>query len=196
MTYKWFRTTLLGFLAMVLIQCSPIDVTQTDNRLITATNDLQILEMQADSAASGQSNTEHDTQVTPFVSSTTDPGLQSLIELAKDDLAQRLSISLTQISLVEAKEVIWPDASLGCPQPGMAYQQVPHDGAQIILQVDGINYDYHNGGSRGLFLCEMVTKDPNPPPKLDIFNLTPASADKKNSTPAAPDNSIPPGEDQ
>jgi hypothetical protein len=125
-----------------------------------------------------------------------DSGLQNLIDQAKDDLAQRLSIPLAQISLVEAKEVVWPDGSLGCPQPGMKYKQVPEDGALIILQVDEINYAYHNGGSRGLFLCEKLYKDPNPPPKLDILNLTPSSKDNDSSAPTMPDNSIPPGEDQ
>jgi len=76
------------------------------------------------------------------------------------------------------------------------FLQVPEDGALIILQVEGINYDYHAGGSRGVFLCELVTKDPNVPPMLDIQNLTPSSEDKNISSPTTPDNSIPPGEDQ
>ena len=119
------------------------------------------------------------------------PGLQSLVEDARADLAQRLNISESEINVLDAREVVWPDASLGCPQPGMVYKQFPEDGALIILQADGLNYQYHNGGSRGLFLCETVYKDPNPPPKLDIFNLTPPKTD-----PSTPDNSIPPGEDQ
>jgi len=120
-----------------------------------------------------------------------DPGLQKLIEMAKEDLAQRLNISISQIILMEANAVVWPDASLGCPQPGMAYKQVSEDGVLIILQVEGINYEYHNGGSRGLFLCEKALKDSTPPSKIDIFNLTPSKNDS-----SIPDNSIPPGEDQ
>src|SRR5262245_58078822 len=53
-----------------------------------------------------------------------DPGPQALIEIAKVDLAQRLSIPASQIKAIETNEVFWPDASLGCPQPGMAYSQV------------------------------------------------------------------------
>jgi hypothetical protein len=119
-------------------------------------------------------------------------GMESLIEMAKKDLAQRLSISVGVISLVEAKPVVWPDSSLGCPQPGMAYLQVPEDGAVIVLQFDGISYEYHNGGSRGLFLCEKNSKEPALTPKLDLFNLTPSKSDPP---PTTPDNSIPPGED-
>ncbi len=122
-----------------------------------------------------------------------DPALQPLVDQAKSDLARRLEVPTEQIELVEAKPVVWPDSSLGCPQPGMEYKQVPEDGALIILQVEGIKYRYHSGGSRELFLCETVYKDPNPPPKIDIFNLTPFKPDSDSST---PDNSIPPGEDQ
>jgi hypothetical protein len=125
-----------------------------------------------------------------------DAGLQNLIERAKEDLAQRLNVLLTEINLMEAKAVVWPDASLGCPQPGMRYKQVPEDGALIILQANGINYEYHNGGSRGLFLCQKSTKDPNPPPQLDLLNLTPVRTDPSNPGAATPDNSIPPDENQ
>ncbi|MCI0549989.1 MAG: hypothetical protein L0287_03465 [Anaerolineae bacterium] len=130
-------------------------------------------------------------QMTPSLSTSTSSGLESLIEKAKEDLAQRLSISVTQISLVQAAGVVWPDSSMGCPQPGMVYLQVPEDGALIILQADGKVYKYHYGGSRGLFLCEMVYKDPDQPPLIDIFNLTPRAPDSPT-----PDNSIPPGEDK
>jgi hypothetical protein len=54
------------------------------------------------------------------------PGLTTLIEKAKEDLAQRLSIPLSQINTVEAKEVFWPDASLGCPQPGLTMLKFRH----------------------------------------------------------------------
>ena len=129
----------------------------------------------------------------PTTSTPYDHSLQSLVESAKLDLAQKLNISGSEISVVDARAIVWPDASLGCPQPGMLYKQVPEDGTLIILQVEGINYRYHNGGNRELFLCETIYKDPNPPPKIDIFNLTPS---KSESDPTTPDQGIPPGEDQ
>jgi len=125
-----------------------------------------------------------------------DSSLQNLIERAKEDLAQRLNILLTEIRLVDAKAVTWPDASLGCPQPGMLYKQVPEDGALIILQAKGITYEYHNGGSRGLFLCEKVQEKPSPPPQIDLLNLTPSSTGPSVPDSATPDNGIPPGENQ
>ena len=119
-----------------------------------------------------------------------DAGLRDLIDKAKTDLAGRLTVSVNEITLVEAISVVWPDASLGCPQPGMVYIQVPEDGLLIRLQVGGQIYPYHSGGFRDPFLCEVIFKDPNPP-KIDFFNLTrPAPGS------GTPDNSIPPGEDK
>ena len=103
---------------------------------------------------------------------------------------------MAQIDLIEAKSVVWPDASSGCPQPGMRYKQVPENGALIILQAQGTAYEYHNGGTRGLFLCEKTYKDPYTPPKIDLNDLTPSLRDKNTPPPLTPDNSIPPGEDQ
>jgi hypothetical protein len=130
--------------------------------------------------------------MTPSLSTPNTSALEGLVKKATEDLAQRLSIPLTQITLVEARSVVWPDASIGCPQPGMAYVQVPEDGALIVLEAEGKRYEYHNGGRRGLFLCEIIYKDSSTPPQIDLFNLTP----RKPDTSSTPDNSIPPGEDQ
>jgi hypothetical protein len=131
-------------------------------------------------------------QMNPSLPLPSASGLEGLIEKAKEDLAQRLSISVDQISLVEATGVVWPDSSMGCPQPDMKYLQIPEDGALIVLEVEGISYEYHNGGKRGLFLCEKKLKNPSLPPKIDIFNLTPP----RSNISSTPDNSIPPGEDK
>ncbi|HET9915188.1 MAG TPA: hypothetical protein VFQ13_25075 [Anaerolineales bacterium] len=132
-------------------------------------------------------------EMTPTIS--TDASLQNLIKKAKEDLAQRLNLVLTQIDVLEAKAVVWPDASLGCPQPGMRYKQVPEDGALIVLKANGITYEYHSGGHRELFLCQKTSKEPTLPP-IDLLNLTPSSPDSSGPDAPTPDNSIPPGEDK
>ncbi len=96
--------------------------------------------------------------VQPNIPSPPEPGLAPLLTQAKEDLAQRLSVPVDQIEVLEARAVVWPDASLGCPQPGMKYKQVPMDGALIRLVVDGQVYEYHSGGSRDPFLCEQPLK--------------------------------------
>jgi len=83
-----------------------------------------------------------------------DPYLARLVQQARDDLAMRLGIPSEQIDLVEFKQVEWPDGSLGCPQPGMAYTQVMVDGLLIRFQAGGSVYEYHSGGNRSPFLCK------------------------------------------
>ena len=175
---SWFKLVLLGSFVFILVACS-----QAGGSSIT--NESQ-LSPAADPIPVNESQNEPEKDDIQMAQSTPAPGMETLIDQAKEDLAQRLSIEITEISLVEAREVVWPDASLGCPQPGMKYKQVPEDGALIVLQAQGVKYEYHSGGSRELFLCEMVFKNLEKPPQIDITK----------HTPPAPDNSIPPGEDQ
>ncbi len=84
-----------------------------------------------------------------------DPALLSLAALATTDLATRLGVDESNIEVVTAEVVTWPDSSLGCPQPGMAYLQVPVDGFRILLERGDAVYSYHAGGSTyEPFLCE------------------------------------------
>ncbi len=79
--------------------------------------------------------------------------LGDLVTVALADLAGRLGVSAAQIEVASAESVVWPDGSLGCPQPDMSYTQVQVDGAKIVLSFDGRTYNYHSGGSRDPFLC-------------------------------------------
>jgi hypothetical protein len=121
------------------------------------------------------------------------PGLERLVNMAKEDLVQRLTIPMDEIELVEARAVVWPDSSLGCPQPGMSYLQVLQEGALIIVRARENDYEYHAGGDRGLFLCEKMGKDPTRPSSIDILRLTPSSS---NPDPSKPDSGQPPDEYQ
>lgn len=82
-------------------------------------------------------------------------GLQPLVQKAIDDLASRLAMSPDDIVVMEAVSVVWPDGSLGCPQPGMEYTQVQVDGFHILLGANGNTHSYHGGGTNlDPFLCE------------------------------------------
>lgn len=95
--------------------------------------------------------------MTPTDSPSTPPGMESLIEKAREDLAERLSIEISQISLLEAREVTWPNASLGCPQPGMAYADVLTPGFLIILKANALAFEYHASRESEVFYCENPT---------------------------------------
>ena len=82
-----------------------------------------------------------------------DDGLGPWVELATADLAARLAVGTDAIESVSAVLVVWPDVSLGCPEPDRQYATLVTDGAVIELAVDGAVYRYHAGGSQTPFLC-------------------------------------------
>jgi hypothetical protein len=88
-----------------------------------------------------------------------EPAVQNLVDQAKRDLAQKLSVMETQINLVEATPVTWPDSSLGCPEKGMAYAEVLTPGYLISLEYGGATFEYHAGRGGTLVTC----RDPSPP---------------------------------
>jgi hypothetical protein len=82
------------------------------------------------------------------------PKLRDLVTQARKDLARRLSLEPEALELVEISEVVWPDASLGCPQPGKNYPAVTREGYRIRLRSGKRIYRYHGGQGGVPFLCE------------------------------------------
>jgi hypothetical protein len=87
-----------------------------------------------------------------------DPYIANLVQQAQQDLATRLNIPVEKIEFIDFEDMVWPDGSLGCPMPGMAYTQVMVEGYRILLQSAGQVYAYHGGGSRPPFLCQNPQK--------------------------------------
>lgn len=139
----------------------------------------------------GDDETTTTTTSVPSVTSTTadgdiDPGLSSVIPIAVTDLAERLELPETEIEVTAAYLVTWPDASLGCPEPGMQYAQVVTDGAVIELTANDTTYSYHMGGSRYRpFLCET-------PGAIPPKDQTGTTVDVGGLNPDPTDESVPP----
>ena len=93
--------------------------------------------------------------------------LASLVETSRADLAERLSLDSSQINLLEAASVVWPDASLGCPKHGRLYAQVLTPGYRILLEAGGKLYAYHAGRRGQAFYCD----DPAPPVPGDAGDI-------------------------
>lgn len=96
---------------------------------------------------------------TPGAGPTYEPAAARSVEQARDDLAQRSGMPPDQIVVSSVQAVTWPDSSLGCPQPGMAYAQVLTPGYLILLEAGGKVYEYHAGRNSNVFYCA----DPEPP---------------------------------
>ncbi len=76
-----------------------------------------------------------------------------LISEASQDLARRLSLDVSQITVERIEEITWPDGALGCPEPGMGYITVLIPGYRLILGAQGQTYDYHAAASGYFVLC-------------------------------------------
>lgn len=87
-------------------------------------------------------------------SDSTDGNQPPEVAQARHDLATRLKLPEANIEVVEAKAIVWPDSSLGCPQPDMMYAQVLQEGLRIVLRANQKLYEYHSGGNQPPFLCE------------------------------------------
>jgi hypothetical protein len=77
------------------------------------------------------------------------------IDLAKQDLAKRKGIAVDQISVVSVTAVQWPTSALGCPQPGTMYSQIVTPGYRVVLEADGVTYEYHTDqGERAVYCAK------------------------------------------
>lgn len=106
-----------------------------------------------------------------YIDDTYPTELTGMVGLAIADLAGRTGIDKTAISVVLVEEVVWSDGSHGCPQPGMAYTQVLTDGLRIVLEANGLLFDYRSGGLSEPALCvQAADKDET---RAGMFELTP-----------------------
>lgn len=80
-----------------------------------------------------------------------DQGMAQMEARCRADLAARLGVAAADIATTLAEAVQWPDASLGYPQPGMAYIQVITPGVRFVFTVGGKSYEYHTDRRRFVF---------------------------------------------
>lgn len=80
-------------------------------------------------------------------------GAEPLVARAREDLAQKLDLPTDAIRLVSVEAVEWPDAGLGCPQPGLTYAQLVTPGFLVLLEAQDQTYTYHTDTDRRVVLC-------------------------------------------
>ena len=148
--------SLIVLLALALTSCVPSQTSVTESPSLNLPD---LTTVPFSTLIPVQPTHGDNTQMNPVSPTPSAFGLESLIEKAKEDLAQRLSIPTNDISLVEAKAVVWPDGSLGCPQPDMMYAQVLTPGYLVKLKYDSRDFEYHAGKGGSLTYCE----NPLPP---------------------------------
>jgi len=189
------RLAIVGtLLALVSVACAGPDLAETEEELDTApatettatipssTDDTQGATTTAGTAGGAGGDTSSTTSTsapanepppgsdtTVFEPGNIDRSLQSFIDKAVTDLAGRLGIAESEVTVLSAVLVVWSDTSLGCPQPDMVYAQVLQDGSLIELQAGENVYRYHTGGNQYVpFLCEQPMKQAPPTADPDL----------------------------
>jgi hypothetical protein len=84
---------------------------------------------------------------------TPDAAAQKMVDLVKEHLAQRLSVTVDQIALAEVRATLWRDASLGCPKPAIDYIPMEIPGYSILLEAGGQTYNYHTDAVKRFVQC-------------------------------------------
>jgi hypothetical protein len=85
----------------------------------------------------------------PAAASTAAGGPASPEDIARQTVADALGIAPGGVDLISTAFQEFPDGSLGCPQPGMAYAQVISPGYQILVEAAGRRFDVRVAGTGG-----------------------------------------------
>jgi hypothetical protein len=103
------------------------------------------------------------------------PSSDKFIQLAKKNLAGRLNVDINMISLIEAVEMTWPNAALGCPSPGKVYATVQVPGYRLRLLANEVEYAYNTDLTGQVIFCPDQNDEAGGP-----FNITPGSTPDPN----------------
>jgi Tol biopolymer transport system component len=101
----------------------------------------------------------------------------AIVDAALRDLSQHLGRTLTRgtVDNWTWEQIDFPDASLGCPQPGQTYAQAVTRGYKLTFIVNGTAYDYRaTNNGQVLFLCRNAP--PAAAPTSQTVNTTPTAA--------------------
>lgn len=71
-----------------------------------------------------------------------------VVNIAREDLAQRLNITDGEVKFIKQDLVNWRDTSLGYPEKDKVYAQEITPGFRIILEAMNKTYEYHSDYKR------------------------------------------------
>ncbi|HOT92738.1 MAG TPA: hypothetical protein PLJ78_12760 [Anaerolineae bacterium] len=90
---------------------------------------------------------------------TPSPGEDTALTTLRTLVAAQLQMTPAELTLVSVEEVVWPDASLGCPQPGQMYAQVLTPGRRVVFaDAAGHQYTVHTPEKPDLFIICSPTQ--------------------------------------
>jgi hypothetical protein len=149
---KYTRTIqLVIFLAIAVVACQPGGPATPPQQPALQDDSLGTLPEESSTQASVPTFPPQEANMTPV----TPPNetADKMVTLVKQHLAQKLSIAVDQIMLSAVKPVVWRDAGLGCPKPGVDYIQMETPGYNILLEAGGKTYTYHTDETKRFVQC-------------------------------------------
>lgn len=72
-------------------------------------------------------------------------GENAYVEMAVKDLTSKTNAADNSITVLSVTPKEFPNAGLGCPEPGKIYAQIIANGYEIILEYQGNKIIYHAG---------------------------------------------------
>jgi hypothetical protein len=72
------------------------------------------------------------------------------------DLATRVGDGVVDPTVVSAQAMTWNDGAWGCPEEGMMYTQALVEGFQVVVEVNGEEFDYRSDG-RSVRFCDPAS---------------------------------------
>ncbi len=91
--------------------------------------------------------------------STTSPVEKNVVQTSIRDLSLHLDIPRDQVKVISVEKTTWPDASLGCPKPGVMYIQMVTPGFTVLLEANDNEYVYHTDRTGQVVLCPEIKPD-------------------------------------
>ena len=69
------------------------------------------------------------------------------------DAAEAAGVSVGEVTVIGVESTVWPDSSLGCPQPDQFYAQVETPGYIVTLDVASMIVTYHTDEGEAAVPC-------------------------------------------
>jgi hypothetical protein len=79
------------------------------------------------------------------------------------DAAKRFKVAESAVVLTRAEQLDWPDASLGCPEPGKVYTQMLVPGFRVVAKTTEGEMLYHTDTHGTARNCALVGVRPPTP---------------------------------
>ncbi len=97
--------------------------------------------------------------ILPFGKKTTvGSSMQNLMQQARNDLADRLGVSISRINTVKIESQSWPNSALGCAANGLDYQPDEIRGFRITMEYKGREFSYHTDQHRTI-PCPAIERE-------------------------------------